>query len=168
MSIWATRLKRISLAAALFVGVLLCVKVIRRVFFPKTSAGVSRAVARPGKTISLSDVDWAQSEKTLLLVLDKGCIYCRESVPFYRKLIAKNSAEGGPRMIAVLPQPDEESRKFLDEMSITIKDVKHATAASLGLAGTPSLVLVNNKGVIVGVWTGKLPQETEAKLLAQL
>jgi hypothetical protein len=36
------------------------------------------------------------------------------------------------------------------------------------VSGTPTLILVNNEGVASDVWSGKLPADTESKVLSKL
>ena len=45
-----------------------------------------QARALTGATVHLSGVDFAQREKTLLLVISPTCHFCLSSEPFYRQL----------------------------------------------------------------------------------
>ena len=49
----------------------------------------------PGAMLSVADVDFARKERTLLLALAKGCHFCSESAPFYRKLAQAVGEDGG-------------------------------------------------------------------------
>jgi len=56
-----------------------------------------------GNKLAISGIDWSQSQQTLLLVLQKGCRYCEESVPFYQRLTKEISSQPKTRLIALLP-----------------------------------------------------------------
>ena len=55
-----------------------------------------------GNVVSLTGVNWKENGRTLLMVLQKGCVYCEASAPFYRKLHDERKGER-PRMLAVIP-----------------------------------------------------------------
>lgn len=42
-----------------------------------------------GIKISLPELGWDTNQKTLLSVLQKGCKFCPESMPFYKNLVEK-------------------------------------------------------------------------------
>jgi hypothetical protein len=121
-----------------------------------------------GAKVSLPEMDWAKSDRTLLLVLSKGCRFCSESAPFYQRLVLDTEGRGGARLVAVLPQDVNEGRKYLDELGVTIKEIKQSTLDSLGVGGTPTLILVNSEGVVTDSWVGKLPPDKESEVLDRL
>ncbi|MFN2454497.1 MAG: peroxiredoxin family protein [Pyrinomonadaceae bacterium] len=121
-----------------------------------------------GSKISLRNVDWTKSDQTLLLVLQKGCRFCSESAPFYRRL-AQSVAQGrsNTQLIAVLPQDTTESRAYLNDLDVSI-ETKQATVNSLGASATPTLILVNRAGEVQASWVGKLPAEKELEVLRRV
>lgn len=67
----------------------------RRFELLPTSAAVARvkyAGIATGDKVSTPEVGWAKSQRTLLLVLQKGCHFCTESAEFYRS-VARVSVE---------------------------------------------------------------------------
>jgi len=76
--------------------------------------------------------------------------------------------KGNTRLIAVLPQSVEAGRKYLSDLGITVDDIRQAQPSSLGVQGTPTLLLVNKDGVITSSWRGKLPPERELEVIAHL
>lgn len=128
--------------------------------------GVSRIAA--GTKVSLPEIDWAKSDRTLLLVLSKGCHFCSESAPFYQRLVRDTSGRGDVRLVAVLPQDVNEGRKYLNELAVPINEVRQSTLESLGVGGTPTLILVDNKGAVTDSWVGKLPPDKESEVLSHL
>ena len=118
--------------------------------------------------MSLPDVDWEGNGRTLLLVLHKGCRYCTASAPFYQRLVSDGAGRGSVRLIAVLPEGIEEGRDYLKGLGVSIADVRQATPTSLGLRGTPTLVLVDNRGVVTRSWAGQLDAVGERQVLSSL
>jgi len=121
-----------------------------------------------GNTLSAGDIEWAKSEGTLLLVLQKGCRFCDESAPFYQRLTKALSTKPKTHIVAVFPSSQEDNKQYLQEKKIDISDVKQLSPSSLGVAGTPTLLLVDNAGVVVDEWRGKLTPDEEEKVINRL
>jgi redoxin len=130
--------------------------------------GNSAAPELLGKKISLPDTNFEKNGQTLLLALSTGCHFCTESAPFYKELVQKRAKQGNIHLIAVLPQPVDASRKYLNDLGITVDDVKQLQPTSIGVDGTPTLLLVNKDGVVTDSWRGKLPPEKEREVMARL
>jgi len=123
---------------------------------------------KPGTRLSLPDVDWSRSRKTLVMVLSTNCRYCTESAPFYQVLAREKSGRDDVRLLAVLPQAVEESQKYLDAHGVAVSEVRKATPEAFGVRGTPTLIVVDSAGAVVDSWVGKLPQAKEVEVLNRL
>lgn len=122
-----------------------------------------------GSRAPLSNSDWAKNEQTLLLVvLQRGCRFCSESAPFYQQLVQEAAGRESVLLIAVLPQSSDESKQYLQEIGMPVKEVKRASLAALEVSGTPTLILVNSKGVVTDSWLGKLTAGQESEVLKRL
>ncbi len=113
-------------------------------------------------------MDWAKSNRTLLLVLQEGCHFCSESAPFYQRLARETAQLSGVHLVAVLPQDVAEGTKYLNSLGVPIQDVRQARLDAMRVAGTPTLILIDDKGVVTNSWVGKLSGEKEAEVLNQL
>lgn len=120
-----------------------------------------------GKKVFLRDVDWGKNGQTLLLVLQKGCSFCSESAPFYQRL-GREAEAGNTELIALLPHDVNTGRRYLDELGARIDDVRQFQGATLGITSTPTLVLVNDEGVVMDSWVGKLSAGEESAVLERL
>lgn len=129
---------------------------------------VLRDAIKPGTKISLPETDWSQSERHVVLVLQKGCHFCTESAPFYKRLIGALAKRTDVQLIAALPQSVGESRQYLDGLGVAVNDVKQADPSSVGATGTPTLLLVDKAGKVTDVWVGKLPPEKEQEVFSRL
>jgi hypothetical protein len=135
-----------------------------RVPFSATAVSIFAFNLEPLK-LSISGVDWAKNGQTLVLAISSTCHYCSESAPFYQRLARER---GDIRMLAVLPQPVEEGRRYLEKLGVEVDDVKQASLASMGVSGTPTLILVNKDGAVENSWVGKLPTVQETEVLGSL
>jgi hypothetical protein len=115
-------------------------------------------------TISLPDEDWSRSGQTLVLAVSSTCHFCTESASFYRRL-----AEAHPkaRLIAVLPQSSEEGKRYLEGLGVAVDEIKQVSLGSINVSGTPTLILVNNNGVVTDRWVGKLEAAQEDEVLSK-
>ncbi|MDQ3254940.1 MAG: redoxin family protein [Acidobacteriota bacterium] len=159
--------KRIELLAnvsIIIVAALLSTVLVRNYILsgPPTKQANQSSV---GTKLNLSDVDWAKNSKTLLLALSSTCYYCTESAPFYRQLVQK---KGNVRLIAVLPQAVDSGRKYLDTLGVAVDEIQQASFSSIGVVGTPTLILVDNAGVVTNEWVGALTTDKETEILNQL
>ena len=117
--------------------------------------------------MALSDVNWNEHNKNLVLVLKKGCHFCVESAEFYRKLIPA-AKEKDVLTVAVLPTETEESRRYLNELGLPTLETKQAQLDSINIIGTPTLILTNEQGEVIQSWVGKLNSEQEKQVLESL
>jgi hypothetical protein len=119
-----------------------------------------------GTKISLPGINWQKHGQTLLLALQKGCHYCTDSAPFYQRLMRERA--DSTRIVAVLPQQTGISREYLTGLGVSVDEVRQAPLSALGASGTPTLILVNNKGRVVKAWAGQLPPQAEVEVLGQV
>lgn len=160
-----------KLEAAAYVAIILLALVTAAVLAKKfLLAGAGRPDPRiaAGTKLSLPGVDWAERDKTMLLVLSTDCRYCTESAPFYQRVAAEAARLPNVRLVAALPQPPGESREYLSRHGVAVGEVVQALPPALGVAGTPTLILVDRSGAVVRSWVGKLPEGEEAAVLTML
>ena len=163
------RLEFLTNLAIIVAAVLLSVVLIKSYLLPDNSKnGPRESRVTAGVQVSLPGVDWSNNNQTLLLVLQKGCHFCTESAAFYQRLVRETAGHGNIHLIAVLPQATDESKKYLDDLGVAIEEVKQAKLDSIGVPGTPTLILVNDQGVVMTSWVGKLSADDEAKVLRRL
>ena len=164
--------QKVELAANILiivVAVLLIGVVAQRYFFNSATAPNRPPRLQPtaGTKINLSDTDWSRQPKTLILALQKGCHFCTESAPFYKRL-QESVRDKNVKLVAVLPGKLEESTGYLNQLGLTNLEVKQASLDTLQTSGTPTLILVNNKGEVTHFWVGRLPADKEDEVFNQL
>ena len=57
---------------------------------------------------------------------------------------------------------------MLGELNVPLNEVKQTTPGALGVKGTPTLLLVNNKGVVTDAWLGRVLGRMESAVLNRL
>lgn len=170
----ATLTKRIELVANLaiiVVAILLGVVLVRNYMTPKAPASQQPAAATsipPGTQLSLPGVDWKANGRTVVLALSTGCHFCTESAQFYQRVAQERAKAGNIRLVAVFPEPVSEGQKYLSKLGVTVDEVRQAQLDSIGVIGTPTLIMTDGEGAVADSWRGKLPSEKEAEVLARL
>ncbi len=120
----------------------------QRVTAPVRPAAPTVASVAAGTSLKdkLPGVDWASNEKTLVLAISTTCHFCRESEPFYRRL--RQELGGRMKIIAVLPPPTTEAEQYLKSADLRVDQVKELSLDRIGVRGTPTILLVDGKGVV--------------------
>ena len=156
--------------AIIVVALLLGGVLVKRYLLTGSPASPARIDPRipAGTKASLTGVDWAKNGQTLLLVLSNDCRYCTESAPFYQRLTRETAGRADLHLIALFPQEVEEGKKYLDNLGISINEIRQAAPGSAGAGGTPTLILVDAQGVVKNSWVGKLSAPEETEVLNQL
>ena len=116
-----------------------------------------------GSKVDLGDVTWTGSPRTVVLALSGRCQFCKMSADFYRALI-DSARPDRFRVVAVLQKHAQDLDPNLIELGIEkVRDIREADLAGLGVRLTPSVMVVDHRGVVQAAWVGKLSasQETE-------
>ena len=165
--------KRIELAANLaiiIVAILLGVVLLRNYLLrsPVPTKAPAAAEIQAGTKLSLPGVDWNAGKQTLVMALSTKCHFCTESAAFYQRLAQERARNLHLRLVAVFPQASQESEEYLKGLAVNVDDVKQSELASLGVSGTPTLILLNNAGVVEDSWRGKLNDDRQGEVLRRL
>jgi hypothetical protein len=133
---------------------------------PSARAELTAVVVGTRLNNQLLGIDWAKNGRTLVLAVSTTCHFCRESEPFYRRL----QREVGQRvkMVAVLPQAEDEGAQYLKDAGISADSIRQVALSDIGIRGTPTLVLVDARGNVTGVWRGKLQPGQEEEVFRAL
>lgn len=119
-----------------------------------------------GQKMHLDGVNWKKSGETLVLALQKDCVYCEQGASFYKRL-AQALNRKGDQVIALLPQAVNESNEYLRHLGVTADEIKESSLHEFGILYTPTLLRVNESGTVVDIWKGKLTAAGEAEVLTR-
>ena len=157
------RLESVTNIAILTAAVIASVVLVRNYLLSGSGPGLPPQIAA-GEKFPLTDVDWKGNGNTLVLALAPGCESCSESAPFYRRLTAELAPQR-IHMTAVLPASVEESREYLRGLNVEVSDVRQGSFELLKIRGTPTLILVDEQGVVRNVWLGRFPPDKEQAVI---
>ena len=135
------------------------------------------AVLKTGDVFPTRVIDstyFQTAERHLLMYLKSTCRFCDESKPFYERLASHvRLQQGSPPRLTVLSTDSVQviggyvaNNTALSGVSIFSLDTTLLT--QLRLPGTPSLVLVNSRGIVQRVWLGKLSAQGETDVFSTL
>jgi thioredoxin-related protein len=162
--------KKIELFAniAIIVVALILGFVLVKRFILNDSAPLPKQNIEIGSKVDLSMIDWAKNKNTLLLVLSKDCRYCTDSIPFYKKLNQETAQSEKVKLVAVFPQDVSTAKEYLQSHGLNLNDVHQVSVNDVGVQGTPTMLLINDKGEVAGTWFGKLFEPDENKVIERL
>lgn len=160
-----SRLENLASLATILVSLLLSAVLIKVFLLPQPGPPPNPAQPHPGMSLkqSLPGVDWAKNKLTLVLAISTQCHFCTESAPFFQRIQKERAKD--LKLVAVLPQAVDEARKYLEGEGVQVDDVKQAPIASIGVTGTPTMLLVNASGVVTNVWVGRLEPGQQGQVL---
>ena len=122
-----------------------------------------------GKTLNLPGAQWSGSRLNAVLVLSSTCKFCRASAPLYRQIVSiRNERHGDLSLTAVAQEPLESLRAYIAEDGFAVDNVYQADLHAQGLGGTPTVLLVDRRGVIREAFLGHLNETHEKKLIESL
>jgi hypothetical protein len=164
-----SKLEKASNMAVLIVA-LVAVITFAKTFQARRAWHPSAAERLKGKKIDLAGLPLAQpGVKKLVLAISATCHFCEESAPFYRSLGALRSQGVNFKLIAALPQNQSAAEDYLKQRGISADAVVALhPLAGLGIATTPTLILVGGSGQVESVWVGLLDKKRQAQVIAGL
>src|SRR5690242_8880029 len=160
------KIELVANIAIILVAIVLVVVLVKHFVFPARTENTVQS--NVGAKLSQPDIDWSKSNKNVVLMLSNTCHFCTESAPFYKRLVQEQTQRGTFRLTAVLPQPVSDGQKYLNGLGVEINDIKQLSPGGIRIQGTPTILLVNNAGVVTEEWLGKWPPEKENEVLSRL
>jgi len=122
-----------------------------------------------GRTLQLTNVSWANANRSLVLAISSHCGYCIRSTAFYQKLSDKRrSQHAATKLIAVMSEDPSSATSFLERNGVLVDQVATAPLSALGVDATPTVLLVDNNGKVIGEWIGLLNPSAENQVMSQL
>lgn len=106
--------------------------------------------------------------RLLFLRFPRRAISALKAHPYFQRVVKEGGAGSSLRLLAILPQPTGEARQYLSSEGVRVDDVRQVPLESIGVSGTPTLLLVDGAGIVTDLWVGKVPPEEEDQVLAIL
>jgi len=120
-----------------------------------------------GKNLSpLPTYNYGDSPRTLIVALNTDCGYCGDSIPFYKRLIeAAQTNNKATKIVAVFQNSSNKVERYLQEKQFNANTISDANLNAFNVTATPTMILVDSKGIILDFWIGKLSKEDEEQVL---
>lgn len=164
---WASYIEVSSNIAVLVVAMALLGAIVSTRWWPSPDNVKLNNGLQKGQVVAqLPSIDFAASRQTLIAVLSTKCHYCTESLPFYRRLLEEQQrAQQATRIVAVFPNPQTEVDQYKQQNQLTLEALSAVNSSTLGVTGTPTLILIDSAGHVVDFWVGKLSQAEEQQII---
>ena len=156
---------RILNIAILLVALVLSALLVRKFFFNPDPPNYRLTT---NATLRVNGINWADSDRTVLLALSKECKYCSRSAEFYRRLAAGIASQPRTRLVAVFSEKESQAETYLKQLEVPIRELRYVSFSSLGIKSVPTLAIVDRNGVVTDMWAGKLAPFAEKSLLSKL
>jgi len=130
-------------------------------------AAPQAASVQPGdKLANLEGWDWNAHHQTLVLALRKGCHFCEDSTPFYRRLFAEQQRAGTTGdVVAVFPDTTDSVTELIRSEGLDVHAVAGIPLDKLKVSATPTLLLVDKNGTVKSAWIGMLSPRQELEVM---
>ena len=113
-----------------------------------------------GSRLDVPDVRWGNAPTSVVLALSTTCAYCEASSGFYKRLVHSADQQHVP-VFALFPQRVDEAQRYLNASQIRVSAVRQLSLDHVHVTGTPTLLLVDSRGVITDAWLGRLSPDEE-------
>lgn len=130
---------------------------------PKTQFQSGLQIGQPFAPLARNELN--ASPQTLLVALNSKCLYCNESIPFYKQLIETQSRNRSTRVVTLFPEAEDVVKPYLLQHQLNVTAIPSVDFKAANIIATPALILVDSNGTILDFWIGKLPQETEQQVI---
>ena len=110
--------------------------------------------------------DPAKTEKSLLLVLMKGCRFCEASMGFYASLLKESRDRRDIQLIIIFPERTnrEDVEPYLSKYGLAGAAVSFVQLEDIDVSATPTLIAVDSRGEVKRGWVGLLDSAQEAEV----
>lgn len=126
---------------------------------------------------SIADVRPNKDAGGVLVFVSPTCIYCEQSLPFYRELSISLSQSGKSFLVTFAGHNDgmrPETKNTIAQGYVVSRGLQGATAVAiptsmeLNIRATPALMTYDSQGIITGMWRGLLDSGRQKDLLTLL
>jgi hypothetical protein len=120
---------------------------------PRSAADAERQLK--GRSVAIADVKTTDTPATLVLAMSTHCYYCGQNTSLYVTL-GKIKSSAGFGFVAVAPEPQAEIDEYLQSRHIAPDRVISRSLEAFNVSATPTVLLVNQQGVVQAAWVGVL------------
>ena len=146
-----------------FVLAVVVVATAATIFWPRLSTAMGIVPAPPPPAYTAGDAvdvpaDWySDNDRTVILVAQAGCGACQRAMPYFTRLIGHL----GDRATFIMASPGLQSdydRQYGHAIGLADEAIRILPRNARARA-TPTLIVVDRQGTVLGAWEGVGPEE---------
>jgi hypothetical protein len=132
----------------------------------RTATPESDVPYRAGDTMSALDTrDLEAATKTAVVFVHSSCRYCASSMAFYKTLLQESAhSQKQFQLIIAGFESKEVLNKFAGDFGVTPDAVLTVPLSDSRVRSTPTLIVVNRKGVVEKSWVGQQSSDGERQI----
>jgi hypothetical protein len=131
------------------------------------SASAPGAATLIGRHLNVPGLVWNTSSINTVLFMDTHCSICNASMPFYRTVGETRRQRGAMRFFVVSAESPEVVAAHLQKEGVS-PDGVYRIPQTAGLRGTPTLLVVDEQGIVRRAFEGGLTPARQEELLKVL
>lgn len=120
-----------------------------------------------GSHARVPGVDFSAHQKTIIAVMSVGCGLTSVGSDLFRQAVALAQRDTAVDMVAVFQEAPDRGKAYLDSLGLPSPEIKQAVLSTVPAAITPTLMIVDSKGVVEHAWAGRLA-DSSAEIRAAL
>jgi thioredoxin-related protein len=135
-------------------------------FFKKQIDPVGSTIPKDLRIADALPLEYKTHSRTLILALDKDCVYCERSVGFYKRLLDLQATNAGnTQFMAVLPNDAWEAKQYLQKEGLErLPHLANIRLDQLKITTLPTLILVDRLGRVLQSWSGLLDDKRQQQV----
>lgn len=115
-------------------------------------------------------IDFAGSNRTMIIAVQESCGYCEASMPFYQQIVAERDRLASDlRVVFIAPSRDADIKTYLASRGVKPDYVlSFDRDTTLKVRVTPTMLVADRSGHIVEARTGLVPPAQQPEFLDRL
>ena len=136
-------------------------------FFKKQVDPKGSTIPKELKIADALPLEYKTYSRTLLLALDKDCVYCARSAGFYKRLLEVQATDAGnTQLVAILGNDAWEAKQYLQKEGLErLPHLPNIKLKELRISTLPTLILVDRLGRVLNSWSGELDEERQGQVI---
>lgn len=117
---------------------------------------------------AIEGIRYQESARTVILFASSQCKFCTESMPYYSRLSESKNSHRGMRFVIAGPEPEAVLRRYVEGHDVRPDQVMNVKPGVFKVTGTPTLIVADSAGKVLGYWRGLLgDREAEVETALQ-
>lgn len=156
-----------SKLAVVVMATALCSVVILH-YGKRKNVGLRKGLTKGQQIPPKQAIDYAASAHTILIILDRDCRSCRDSVQFYQRLHDLSTQKTPPVPVWVMSaESDSQVSHMTGDSRFPFPIINNVTWIEPWSSDFPLVLSVDNKGRIANFWQGDLSADAQDEILAE-